>query len=99
MGSRDIVRVVCGSGRNPTLRLCATIFSDEIDMLTSKRRDGLGDRNFLAFLVGDDFAGLHGVPIAARRLMRGAGSGGLRRNDRGFPGERLRVLANPRTKA
>ena len=33
------VGVVCGRGRNPTLRLWPTIFSGKIDVLPSKRRD------------------------------------------------------------
>ena len=31
--------VVCGRGRNPALRLWPTIFSGEIDVFPSKRRD------------------------------------------------------------
>ena len=31
--------VVCGRGRNPTLRLWPAIFSGEIDVLPSERRD------------------------------------------------------------
>ncbi len=35
----DVNGVVCGRGRNPTLRLWPTIFTGEIDVLPSQRRD------------------------------------------------------------
>lgn len=35
----DLYGVVCGRGRNPTLRLWPAIFSGEIDVFPSERRD------------------------------------------------------------
>lgn len=37
----DIVGVVCGRGRNPTLRLWPTIFSGKIDVFPGDRRSRL----------------------------------------------------------
>ena len=36
---RPVVGVVCGRGRNPTLRLWPAIFSGEIDVFPSERRN------------------------------------------------------------
>ena len=38
---RDIEGVVCGRGRNPTLRLWPTIFSGKIDVFPGDRRSRL----------------------------------------------------------
>ena len=37
--------VVCGRGRNPTLRLWPTIFAGEIDVLPSQLRDNAPQRS------------------------------------------------------
>ncbi|HFC8458767.1 TPA: hypothetical protein ACFP38_002320, partial [Neisseria subflava] len=41
MGTADVLGVVCGRGRNPTLRLWPTIFSGKIDVFPGDRRSRL----------------------------------------------------------
>ena len=60
------VGVVCGRGRNPTLRARPSIFAREIDVLPSEWRDmsqEIGERLPAISSPGsDDVAELHGVP-------------------------------------
>lgn len=58
--------VVCGRGRNPTLRVRPAIFACEIDVFPSQRQDvsqQVGRRRLaVACLGADDVAEFHGVP-------------------------------------